>query len=100
MLPHSRLHSCLLQIIIRIIDKPLEGMRNLMNYYQFMMQRSLPLKITIFVMLISFPFSLIITIISFAMNCPFSAYSRSCFYLFYNNPYECPVNGQQLCCGL
>lgn len=75
-------------------------MRNMMSYYRFMMQRSLALKITIFVMLFTFPTSIILTIVCLALNCSFSHYYQSCPYLVYQNPYECPANGQIYCCGM
>lgn len=74
-------------------------MMNLMGYYRFLMQRSLALKIVIFVMLLSLPLSLIATIVCLSLSCSFSSYYRSCNYLIYSNPYECPADGQLLCCG-
>ncbi len=75
-------------------------MMNLIGYYRFLMQRSLALKIVIFVMLLSFPLSIVATIVCFSLRCSFSSYYRSCYYLTSSNPYECPVNDQMLCCGV
>ena len=75
-------------------------MRNTVSYFRLMMQRSLPLKITVFLLLISFPLSIVFTIVCLCLHCSYSNFYQSCSYLVYNNPYECYANGNILCCGL
>ncbi len=74
-------------------------MKNIVGYYQFMMQRSLALKLTSLLVLLSFPLSIIFTIVCLSLDCSYSTLYQPCSYLTNSNPSECRVDGQALCCG-
>ena len=62
-------------------------MQNITGYYRFMLQRSLPLKITLILVLLSFPLSIVFTITCLALDCSYSVFYRSCSYLAPENPF-------------
>ena len=74
-------------------------MKNIAGYYQFMMRRSLPLKITAIVIFLSFPISIIFTIACLSLSCSYSTLYQPCSYLTQDNPNECTLNSVTTCCG-
>ena len=74
-------------------------MKNITGYFQFMMQRSLPLKTTVIVIFLSFPTSIIFTIVCLSLSCSYSTLYQPCSYLTAHNPNECTDNSVWMCCG-
>lgn len=74
-------------------------MKNIAGYYQFMMQRSLPLKIVVIVILLSFPSSIIFTVACLSLSCTYSTLFQPCSYLTPDNPNDCTENSLKMCCG-
>jgi hypothetical protein len=61
-------------------------MKNITGYFQFMLQRSLTLKITAIILLLAFPLSIIFTIVCLSLTCSYSSLYQPCSYLTTNNP--------------
>ena len=74
-------------------------MHNITGYYQFMMQQSLPIRISLWTSIITFLLSIIFTIICLSFDCTYSVFYKPCSYLTPNNPYSCDLSDVFYCCG-
>lgn len=74
-------------------------MKNIVGYYRYMMQKSLPLKLTIITIFITFPLSIVFTIVCLSLDCTYSTLYQPCSYLTQNNPNECLADSLHFCCG-
>ena len=74
-------------------------MPNIVGYYRFMLKRSIPLRVTLYGALVTFPLSIAFTIACLILDCSYSIFYHPCSYAIEDNPYECSIGKVEYCCG-
>lgn len=74
-------------------------LHNVVGYYRFMMQQSLPLRVSLSLAILTFPLAITLTLVCLIIDCSYSTLARPCSFLVPTSPTDCSDQGQDYCCG-